>query len=74
METEEVLLTIKVSYKAGKRPKKAKWRRSGNYYYVANYKRTQYKVDNKAKIKTSNVFFSFSKNPQKKKAMASEHI
>ena len=52
---EEGLSTTKISYETGKRPKKVK--RSGNYCCVANSQSTQYKVDNKANIKTSIVFF-----------------
>ena len=56
---EEGLSTAKNSYEAGKRPKKAKRRGSGNYCCVPNCKSTQYNVDNKAKIKIGIVFFYF---------------
>ena len=71
---EEGLSTTKISYEAGKRPKKAKSSGSGNYSCVPNGKSTQYKVDNKAKFKTGITLFSFSKNPIKKKTVASKHI
>ena len=64
---EEELSTTKISYEAGKRPKKAKRSGSGNYCCVPNCKSTQYKVDNKAKIKTGTGFFHFPKPPQKRK-------
>ena len=54
---EEGLSTTKISYETGKRPKKVKRSGSGNYCCVANSQSTQYKVDNKANIKTSIVFF-----------------
>ena len=44
---------------------------SGNYFCVPNDKSTQYKVENKAKIKTGIVFF---KNSKKKKGMSSKYI
>ena len=61
---EEGLSTTRISYEAGKRHKKAKCSDSANYYCVPNWKRTQYKVNNKAKIKTDIGFFHFQK-PQK---------
>ena len=72
---EEGLSTTKISHEAEKRPKKVKRSGSGNYCCVSNCKSTQYKVDNKAKIKTSIVFFfHFPKTPPKKKGMASKYI
>ena len=65
---EEGLSTTKISHEAEKRPKKVKRSGSGNYCCVSNCKSTQYKVDNKAKIKTSIVFFFiFQKPPQKER-------
>ena len=64
---EEELSTTKISYEAGKRPKKAKRSGSGNYCCVSNCKSTQYKVDNKAKIKTGTGFFHFPKPPKKER-------
>ena len=61
---EEGLSTTKISYEAGKQPKKAKQSGSGNYCCVPNWKSMQYKVYNKAKIKTGIGFFNFQK-PQK---------
>ena len=59
---EEGLSTTKISYEIGKRPKKVKRSGSGNYCCVANSQSTQYKVNNKANIKTSIVsFFIFQK-------------
>ena len=60
---EEGLSIIKISYETGKRAKIAKRSGSDNYCCVPNCKSGQYKVDNKAEIKTGIVFFSFSKNP-----------
>ena len=72
---EKGLSATKVSYEAGKHSKKAKRSGSGNYRRVPNCKSTQYKVDNKAKIKSSIVFFfHFQKTTKKKKAMASRYI
>ena len=64
---EEELSTTKISYEAGKRPKKAKHSGSGNYCCVPNCKITQCKVDNKAKIKTGIGFFHFPKTPKRRK-------
>ena len=64
---EEGLSTTKISYEAGKRPKKTKRSGSGNYSCVQNCKSTQYKADNKTKIKTSIVFFHFPKTPKRRK-------
>ena len=66
---QERLSTTKISYEAGKRPKKAKRSDSGNYCCVPNCESTQYKVNNKAKIKTSIVFFSLSKTPERRKEL-----
>ena len=54
-------LTTKISYETGKRPKKAERSGSGNYCSMSDCKNTQFKVDNKAKIKTGVGFFSFQK-------------
>ena len=54
---EEGLSTTKGLYKAGKRPKKAKPSGIRNYCCVLNCKSTQYKLNNKAKIKATTVFF-----------------
>ena len=56
----EGLSITKISYKAGKWPKKAKHSGSGNYCCVPNCKRMQYKVDKKVKMKTG-FFFIFQK-------------
>ena len=62
---EEGLSTTIISYETGKRPKKVKRSGSGNYCCVPNCQSTQYKVDNKANIKTSVVsFFIFQKKPK----------
>ena len=71
---EEGLSTIKILCELGKRPENAKRSGSGDYYCVPNCRSTQYKVDNKAKIKTGIVFFSFCKYPKKKKGMASKYV
>ena len=42
---DEELSTIKISYEAGKRPKKGKRSDSGNYCCVPNCKSTKYKVE-----------------------------
>ena len=62
---EEGLSIAKISYEAGKRPKKAKRRGS----CVPNCKSTQYNVDNKAKIKIDIVFvfFHFPKTSKRRK-------
>ena len=49
---EEGLSTTKISYEAGQPLQKAKSSDSGNYCCVPNCKTAQYKVDNKAKIKS----------------------
>ena len=64
---EERLSTTNISYEAEKRLKKAKRSGSGNYCCVPNYKSTQYKVDNKAKVKTGIVFLHFPKVPKRRK-------
>lgn len=63
----EGLLTTKISYETGKQPKKAKRSGSGNYCSVWDCKNTQFKVDNKAKIKTGAGFFFFPKSPKRRK-------
>ena len=60
-------LSTTISYEAGKRLKKAKHNDSGNYCCMPNCKSTQYKVDSKAKIKTSIVFLHFPKAPKRRK-------
>ena len=54
----------KISYEAGKRPKKANRSGSGNYCCGPNCKNTQ---DNKVKIKTDIVTFHFPKTPNRRK-------
>ena len=64
---EEGLSIIKISYETGKRAKVVKRSGSDNYC-VPNCKSGQYKVDNKAKIKTGIVFFfHFPKTPKRRK-------
>ena len=72
----EGLSTTKISYEAGKRPKKAKRSGSGNHCCVPNCKSTQYKciTIQRPRLKQALFFFSFSKNSIKKKGMASKHI
>ena len=60
-------LTTKISYETGKRPKKAERSGSGNYCSMSDCKNTQFKVDNKAKIKTGVGFFLFPKSPKRRK-------
>ena len=69
---EEGFSTTKISYKVGKQTKKVKRSGTGNYCCVPNCKSIQYKVDNKAKIKTGIAFFSSCKNSKKKKGLASK--
>ena len=64
---EEGLSTAKISYEAGKRPKKAKLSGFGNYCCVPNCKSTHCKLSNKAKIKTGIVFFHFPKTVKRRK-------
>ena len=64
---EEGLSTTKISYEAGKRTKKVKRNGIGNYCCVPNCKTTQYKVDNKAKIKKDISCFHFPKTSKRKK-------
>ena len=61
---EEGLSITKISYEARKQPKKAERSVSGNCCCLPNCKSMQYKVNNKAKIKTGIGFFHFQK-PQK---------
>ena len=63
---QEGLSTTKISYEAGKRPKKAKSSDSDNYCYMPNCKSAQYKVDSKANIKRSIGFFDFPKTPKRR--------
>ena len=62
----------KFHQKKKKRPYKTKHSGSGTYGCVVNCKSAQQKVDSKAKVKLI-IFFPFSKNPKKKKSMASKH-
>ena len=64
---EEGLSTTKISYEAGKRPKKAKRSGNGNYCCVPNCKSTQYKVDNKVKIRAGIGFVHFPKKTKRRK-------
>ena len=65
---KEGLSTTKIAYEAGKRRKKAKGSGSGNYCCVPSCKSTQYKVDTKAKIKTTIAcFFHFPKTLKRRK-------
>ena len=68
VKLEEGLSTTKILYETGKRPKKVKRIGSGNYFCVPNCQSMQYKVDNKAKIKTSTIFFFiFQKTPKEER-------
>ena len=67
LNIEEGLSTTKISYEAGKQPKKAKRSGNGNYCCVPNGKNMQCKVGNKAKIKRVIGFFLFVKTPKEKR-------
>ena len=69
---EEGLSSTKTSYEAGKQPKKGERNGNGNYCCVPNCKSTQYKVNNKTKIKTGIGFFIFV-NPKKEESMSRFH-
>ena len=56
---EEGLSSIKISHEAGKQPEKDKRNGNGNYCCVPNCKSTQYKANNKTKIKTGIGFLIF---------------
>ena len=71
---EEGLSTTKISYEAGKRPKKANGSGSVNYCCMLNCRSTQYKVDNKAKIKIGIGFFHFPKTPKRRKEWLKKYI
>ena len=65
---EEGLSPTKISYEAGKRPKKAKRSGSGNYCCVAELQKHA-----RPRLKQALLFFIFI-NPKKKKGMASKYI
>ena len=63
---KEGLSITKISYEAGKRPEEVKRSGSGNYCCVPNCKSINTKYITRPRLKQE-FFFSFSKNPQKRR-------